>query len=248
MGLIVALGFLTALPMPRAGEGSPVALARSVGYFPLVGALLGGALVGLDRLLAPLLPLGVRSALLVGAAVVLTRGLHLDGLMDSCDGLFGGFTPERRLAIMRDPRAGTFGVVAVSLLLILKVAALGALAPELRTAGLVLAPCLGRWAIVQATWLFPYGRKEGLGRGFKDEMRWIHALLAGASAALVAGWLGAGFGLGVFAGVSLGVLVLGSVVSARLGGLTGDTYGALCELTEVTVWLLFGLRVGLAAP
>ena len=101
MPLIVALGFLTALPLPRMGTAGPEQLARSLAWFPVAGALVGGLLVLLDLALGLVLPVGVRAALLLVALLALTRGLHFDGLMDVCDGLFGGFTPERRLAIMR---------------------------------------------------------------------------------------------------------------------------------------------------
>ena len=244
---VFALQFLTIVPplvrrTPRAAD-----LGASDAFFPAVGLLLGFGLAGTDLALAGVLAPMVRDVLLVVFLAAATGALHLDGFVDTFDGLFAPGGPARRLEIMRDPRAGTFGVVAVVMLLLLEVAALGALVPEYRTAALILAPCLGRWAIVMATWLFPYARKEGLGRGFKDGIRAPYALVAGATALIAAGWLGGGFGLGVFAGVSIGVLAIGNLVSARLGGLTGDTYGALCELTEAGVWLAFGLRFGLAA-
>ena len=245
---LFALQFLTVVP-PLIGRPPRSAdLGAADAFFPAVGLLLGLGLAGADLALSSFLAPTVRDVLLVILLAAATGALHLDGFVDTFDGLFAPGGPARRLEIMRDPRAGTFGVVAVVLLLLLDVAALGALAPERRTAGLILAPCLGRWSIVLVTWAFPYARKEGLGRGFKDGIRLPYALIAGATALLAAGWLAGGLGLVVFAGVSLGVLALGSLASARLGGLTGDTYGALCQLTEVSVWLVFGLRVGLAAP
>jgi adenosylcobinamide-GDP ribazoletransferase len=242
-----ALQFLTIVPPLVRRAPRPADLGASDAFFPVVGLLLGQGLAGADWVLGGLVTPLVRDILLVVLLAAATGALHLDGFVDTFDGLFVPGGSARRLEIMRDPRAGTFGVVAVVLLLGLKIAALGALLPELRTAGLILAPCLGRWAIVTATWRFPYARKEGLGRGFKDGIRPLHVTVAGASAALVAGWLAGPFGIALFAGASLGVLALGSVMSARLGGLTGDTYGALCELTEVMVWLACGLRFGLVA-
>jgi adenosylcobinamide-GDP ribazoletransferase len=244
---LFAVQFLTIVPplirrTPRAAD-----LGASDAFFPAVGLVLGLCLAGTDLALSGLVASAVRDVLLVILLAAMTGALHLDGFVDTFDGLFAPGGPARRLEIMRDPRAGTFGVVAVVMLLLLDVAALGALVPENRTAALILAPCLGRWAIVLVTWLFPYARKEGLGRGFKDGIRAPYAVLAGATALIAAGWLGGGFGLLVFAGVSVSVLAIGSLTSARLGGLTGDTYGALCELTEAGVWLAFGLRFGLAA-
>ena len=242
-----ALQFLTIVPPIVRRAPRAVDLGAADAFFPSVGLLLGLGLAGADLALAGVAAPLVRDVLLVVLLAAATGVLHLDGVVDTADGLFAPGGPERRLAIMRDPRAGTFGVVAVVLLLLLKVAALGALTPELRTAGLVLAPGLGRWAIVVATWRFPYARKEGLGRGFKDGIRPAHVGVAGASVLLAAGWLGGGLGVALVAGVSLGVLGVGSIMSARLGGLTGDTYGALCELTEVGVWLACGLRLGMTA-
>ena len=245
---LFALQFLTVVPPVVGRPPRPADLGASDAFFPAVGLLLGVGLAGADLALSGLVGPAVRDVLLVVLLAAATGALHLDGFVDTFDGLFAPGGPARRLEIMRDPRAGTFGVVAVVLLLLLDVTALGALRPELRTAGLILAPCLGRWAIVLVTWAFPYARKEGLGRGFKDGIRPLHVGVAGATALLAAGWLAGGLGIAVLVGVSLGVLGLGSLVSARLGGLTGDTYGALCELTELSVWLLFGLRFGLVAP
>jgi adenosylcobinamide-GDP ribazoletransferase len=149
---------------------------------------------------------------------------------------------------MHDPRAGSFGVVAVVLLLGLKVAALGSLSPELRPAALLLGPCFGRWSIVTVTSAFRYARPIGSGRAFKDAVRPIHTAVAGlivfVAAALSAGWVGV-----VVAGLmTLVALVLGRWCSGRLGGLTGDTYGATCELVETTTWLIFGLHLAGMSP
>lgn len=238
MGLIVALGFLTALPVPRSGASSPKALARSLAYFPLVGAVIGGVLAALDLALGQIFPAGPRAALLIVATVALTRGLHLDGLMDSCDGLFGGFTPERRLAIMRDSRAGAFGVLGALLDLLLRYAALTALEGPWRLAALLGGPILGRWALVYATVAFPYGRDEGLGLAFKEAAGRREVVLATLSAgvllaALCPPW-GAGALLPAWAATWLGA----RLVLRRIPGLTGDSYGALNEVVEVLTLLL----------
>ena len=117
--MLTALGFLTALPVPRR-VADATALARALIFFPLVGLLVGALLLALDLLLAPLLPNSVRATILLGAGIGLTRALHLDGLIDCCDGLFGGFTPERRLEIMRDSRVGAFGVLGAIVVLLLR--------------------------------------------------------------------------------------------------------------------------------
>ena len=108
----------------------------------------------------------LESALLVVFLVVMTRGLHLDGFMDSCDALFGGHTRERRLEIMRDPHVGAFAVAGVVCLLIIKCAAVAGLVQPLRLHMLILFPCLSRWAMLLVMELYPYARSEGLGTAF----------------------------------------------------------------------------------
>lgn len=235
--LVVALGFLTALPLPR-GEVRPGQFARSLGWFPVAGAVVGGLLLALDFGLSLILPIGVRSVLLLIAMIAITRGLHLDGLMDVCDGLWGGFTPERRLAIMRDSRVGAFGVLGAAVDLLLRYAALVALSDGWRLVGLLLPPIVGRWAMVWAMVAYPYGRSEGLGAAFKRDASWRQVALATVGAAI----LGAAFWWpwGA-AGVVLGWLVaaaVGRFMLRRLPGLTGDCYGAINEVVEGAVLLV----------
>ncbi len=238
MAVIVALGFLTALPTPRVGALPAKALARSLAYFPIVGGLIGVLLWLLDLTLAPVVPVGVRGALLVAATIALTRGLHLDGLMDSCDGLFGGFTPERRLAIMRDSRVGAFGVLGAAADLLLRYACLAELGGAWRVVALVGAPALGRWALVYATVAFPYGRSEGLGLAFKEAAGAREVALASAFAVAIgaAVWWpwGAAAILPAWAVAWLGA----RFILRRLPGLTGDSYGALNEVVELALLVL----------
>jgi len=238
MGLIVALGFLTALPAPRRGAPSPRALGRAVGWFPLVGALVSGLLAALDLALARAFPPGVRAALLVAATIGLTRGLHLDGLMDSCDGLFGGGTPERRLAIMRDSAVGAFGVLGAAATLLVRYAGLTAAGGRWRTAALLLAPVCGRWALAYAIVAFPYARPAGLGRAFKDAAGWRELALASGAAATIGAVVWWPWGAATLL-PAWGVAGLGArFILRRLPGLTGDSYGALNELVEVAILLL----------
>lgn len=236
--MLTALGFLTALPVPRAGELKPGALARSLASFPLVGLLVGALLVALDLALLAVLPVGVRAALLIVAVVALTRGLHLDGLMDCCDGLFGGFTPERRLAIMRDSRVGAFGVLGAVAILLLRYSGVVALGGAWLLPGLLLPPLLGRWAMVLAMVAYPYGRAEGLGAAFKAAAGWRHLVLATIAAAILGAalwwpWGAAGPLVAALVAVPVARFMLG-----RLPGLTGDCYGAINELVEVAILLL----------
>jgi adenosylcobinamide-GDP ribazoletransferase len=230
---VLALQFLTAVPIPLAMPASPRHLGRAMACFPLVGALLGLALGALDAILRLALPVSVEVALLLAACVLLVGGLHLDGLMDTADGAFGGRTVERRLEIMRDSRVGSFGVLAGGLALLVEYSALVALAPPLRLPSLVLALTCARWGMALATWRFPYARPHGLGAGFKQGVTWRHTLvatiLATAVAVAVAGWVG----LAALAAAALLVALLGIWLSGKFGGLTGDCYGAINEAVEI---------------
>jgi len=238
---LAAFQFLTLVPPVVRRPFAPLEMGRAVGYFPLVGVLLGGLLVGLDRGLARLFPADVSAPLLLAAWVIATGALHLDGFLDACDGLFGGHTIEARLRIMRDERVGAFGLAGGVLLLLLKYAALAA-APH-RAVALLLAPTLARWGMTLAVILFPYARAQGLGRAMKDHAGWVQAALA-TGIALATAWFAGGW-LGLAALGLAGVATLGAArfVLARLPGLTGDIYGAICETVEVLVLLLFAAEV-----
>jgi len=220
-----ALAFLTVVPASR--KGTVEVLGASLAYFPWVGLLLGLSLAGLDWVLGAVFTPGVVDAFLVLALVALTGALHLDGLMDSCDGLFGVRDPERRLEIMKDSRVGGFGVAGAATILILKYAALGGLFGSVRTTALILAPVLSRWAMVYAVVAFPYARPQGLGTAFRSQGRG-EFFLASASALALALVLGRVWGL----------WLLARAVLTRIPGLTGDVYGAINEVIEVAVLLL----------
>ncbi len=206
-------------------------------WLPVVGVLLGGILATVDGVLrwigAPSL---LTAALLVVLLLALTGALHADGLMDTCDAVFGHASPERRLEIMRDPRAGAFGVVGLVSIAVLKIAALDGLAPTARTGLLVLGPMLGRWSIVFLATVFPYGRTSGLGAPLKAAA--TPAALALASVVPLAACAVVG-PLGVAGGLMAVVAAYGTGrwLCRLLPGLTGDCYGAVCELVETLVWV-----------
>ena len=234
--LRVALSFLTVLPIgPRR---LPEELAPSGAYFPMVGLLLGGGLAALDVGLRQLFPPLLASAVLLVALIVATRGLHLDGFVDSCDALLGGFSRERRLEILRDPRVGAFGAIGGGALLIITWAALTALEAPVRNWILILFPCLSRWGMLLAMQVYPYARPEGLGAAFSQgSSGWQTAVgvaTALAASVALAGWAGVVL-LALATTVAWG---LGRWITALLGGLTGDGYGAINEVTAVAVLLL----------
>ncbi|MEX1252945.1 MAG: adenosylcobinamide-GDP ribazoletransferase [Dehalococcoidia bacterium] len=237
---LAALEFLTTLRLRRTPRGSLTHVAQAQGLFPLVGLLLGLILVGLDRAFSKALPPDATDVLLVVTLVLLTGALHVEGLADACDGLFGGRTREERLAIMRDPRIGVYGGLGLTGVLALKWAGLQSLPDDVRVEGLLLAPVLSRWALVTAIAVFPYARPEGMGHEFRAHS-WPWSVPVAWVAALAASGLllGAG-GLVLAATMTIAALLVGWYCAAKLGGLTGDTYGAITELVEAVALLALG--------
>jgi adenosylcobinamide-GDP ribazoletransferase len=240
--LLTAFQFLTIFPAVIRRAFSSTELGRAVGFFPVVGLALGGILYGMGYGLRLIFPLPLVAALILSGWLLLTRALHFDGFLDMCDGLFGGFTPERRLEIMRDSRVGAFGVAGGGLLLIAKYAAIGSLTD---LSALLLAPVIGRWVLSAAIFAYPYARQQGLGRDMKDNVRLPQIILATIISLLAAWWLAGWIGLLAIV-VSGFVLWLGAdFMLRRIPGLTGDSYGALCELTELVVLVVFAARLNL---
>lgn len=231
-GLLVAIGFLTRIPVPVAVFDDAGARVRSLPWYPLVGLLIGGLLYGLAWAIHGWPPL-LSAAVVLAAWVALTGALHLDGLADSADAWVGGIGDRARsLAIMKDPNCGPVGVVALVLTLLLKFAALAS-APA--WPGLLLAPLLARAALVAAFVFVPYVRAGGLGEGLAGSSR---AINAGVLALVAAACLFAGLRGAVPLIVAAGLFALWRrACMQRLGGMTGDTCGALAELTEAAVVL-----------
>jgi adenosylcobinamide-GDP ribazoletransferase len=242
--LVAAAGFLSILALPggrwlfadETGEGSPLLGAE---YFPLVGVLLAALLTPGLLLLTPLLPQMVLAALLVVTLVILTGGLHLDGLMDACDGLFGGRTVERKLEIMRDSRVGSFGVLAGGCALLLKFACFASLGRQAWPVVLFTTLPSARWAMVLALRLFPGARASGLGATFRRAVT-PRVLVLACGITLLAVLLSARFtGLVVWGVMTMVALALGAWTTRKIGGLTGDTCGAIAEIGEIVGLLVF---------
>ncbi len=222
-----AFSFLTILPLGYVEGRKP---GWSFAWYPLVGLAIGFILA----LIAALSPLNanITAFLVLLAWVVVTGGLHLDGFGDSCDGLLATVEPSRRLDILKDPRCGSWAVVGLILLLLGKWTAVVGLPPLL----LMLPPLLGRWAMVMAVYSFPYARPVGLGEYFRDGLRRAQVIIATVTTLLIAAVLVREIVplLIVFLIASGTAFAGGRWAARRLGGgLTGDVYGALCELTEL---------------
>ena len=231
VALLAAVQFLTVVPPLLRRPFTPRQLGASVAFFPFVGALLGMLLATIDALNAYLFPPPLRAAILLALWVLLTGALHLDGFLDTCDGLLGGATPAKRLEIMRDEHTGAYALAGGILLLLLKYSALISLPQHWEA--LVLSATLGRWGMSLAVVAFPYARPEGLGRSMKDQSGWLHAGFA-TLITLVVVWLAGGLAGLVMMVLAGGALWLGVYFTLHLvPGLTGDIYGALNETIEL---------------
>lgn len=239
--LAAAFQFLTIMPAIVRRSFTSREMGKAVGYFPVVGLVLGGVLAGFYWLVLRLFPQPVSAVLLLAAWIGLTGGLHLDGFLDACDGLFGGHDTQSRLQVMRDERLGAFAFAGGAILLLLKFTSLNAVTEA--TTALLLAPLLSRWGMALAVVAFPYARQEGVGLAMKIHATWREALWA-TLVALPAAWL-----LGSWRGlVSVIVVILVVWISARftlsrIPGLTGDIYGAINEISEAVVLLVFSASV-----
>ena len=237
----IALQFLSSLPITLPGMPKPQELGRSLLFYPLVGALFGGVLWGVSALLAGT-PLMLHAALLLTVWVMLSGGLHLDGLADSADAWLGGFGDrERTLTIMKDPRSGPIAVVTLVLVLLLKFCALLALIEQQQAMALLIVPLIGRSALLGVFLTTPYVRAGGLGQALADHLPrkagWWVLVLGAAVCVALAGYAG----LWALMLAILGFVWLRRVMMRRLAGTTGDTAGALLELLEVL--MLVGLAL-----
>lgn len=254
---IAAFQFLTRLPIPVQMTYTDLVFRRSVIFYPLAGGVIGLLLLLASEGLGLFLPPLPAAVLLLGLWVVLTGGLHLDGLMDTADGILSHRPREQMLEIMKDSRVGAMGVIVAVLHLLLKFALLYTLLESNQWDGatgsmgyllLAIVPIWSRWFMTVAIQGWPYARKDsGLGSFFQGITKWhvVISLLVAlftttifvqfndttldtaiwpvpiyfACATFMAGWL------------------IASYISRKLGGLTGDTYGALNELLEAILLL-----------
>jgi adenosylcobinamide-GDP ribazoletransferase len=235
LNLVAAVIFYTAIPLPFLPN---LEFQKVACFAPVIGLMIGGILGGLDTGINYLgVPMLTRNALVVGVWIAITGGLHLDGAMDTADGLAVG-DPERRLQVMMDSATGAFGAMAAILIIILKVTALTDIA-ENHCLVLMAACGWGRWGQQFAIACYPYLKPTGKGAVHKQAIRsyldllpsWF--LLLGLSSVV---WLINPQKLVLAVGMVLAGSIISVVTAAwfnyKLGGHTGDTYGAVVEWTE----------------
>lgn len=244
---ITALQFLTVVTVKKDHRIEEGDLAKSMVYFPLIGFLIGVILVYADKAFAlVVLPQNIANLLLLVIALLVTRALHIDGLADTLDGLMGGHDHTSRLEIMKDSRLGTAGVLGIVCVLSLKYLCLNNLYNSEKIAALLTAPALARWAQTFMVFGTNYGREQGMGKAFVGHLRTtgfavVSAIAAGLTAFVIVRE-------DVRSVVLFFCLIVGVVLMSylgrrylvrKLGGMTGDAIGAVSELNEVLVLLIF---------
>lgn len=229
-----ALRFLTVLPVPETWCGDIDDFHKSPNWYPLTGLLIGITMAVLDLFLCWLLPVSVASVLLLLAFIAISGALHLDGLADSADAFFSSRGRERMLEIMKDSCAGPMGVTAIVIVLLCKFAVLLALPPNLRWQVIILMPLAGRCVLpVISSWL-PYARTSGTAAftssRFSYKRLFIALLLLAVPAVTLLGGMS---GLLITVTTCFSALAAGIYSYNKIGGFTGDTLGATCELIEL---------------
>lgn len=231
--LLIALQFLTILPFKLRADIKKEDGARSLIYFPIVGIIIGAILsiISLSYLFLPMVVVGVVTLI---ASAFITGALHLDGFVDTCDGFYGSKPKEEVLKILRDPRCGVMGAVGITLLLLLKFSLIISISRGVLWQSLVVMCCFSRWAQTICC-LMPYSRKEGKAEAFIKYARKKDIIIGGLFTILVSGALFGLKGIVIFFVSLIPALLFIRYAKARIGGMTGDTIGAVNEIAEVSV-------------
>jgi adenosylcobinamide-GDP ribazoletransferase len=236
-GFLISLQFLTRLPI-RTESVTARQIAGSYYFYPVIGFLIGISAVIFRRLLMITFPVSFSITMILGYLIWISGGLHEDGLADVADGMGGGWTPDERLAIMKDSRIGAFGTATLILALLAKYAALTSMDPARLDASIVTAQILGRWVFLPMGY-FNLAARTGLGSEFMKGLT-AKAVVVGTAISIGAVLLLCRM-RGAFAvTVALGISALASVYfRRRLNGITGDCFGATFQVVEIATYAVF---------
>lgn len=235
--LITAFRLLTSLPMPNTGVWQAGDSGRAAVWYSFVGLCVGALAALADHLLSRFVPTLVTAALTLTIWIVLTGGLHLDGLTDCFDGMFHASDPERRLQIMKDSHVGAFGVVGLLLTLLVKFSLLASISPQRAVGAILLAASLARWCATFAG-TQPLARPTGMGADFAAGLTKPAVALGALIPLALAVWLNTA-GLFALALGLLAMLIILRFARSNLGGVTGDVFGMIIEIVEVAALVPF---------
>jgi len=249
-----ALMFLTRIPCPRWVGHAPETLARSTVYFPVVGVVVGLWGAGIYWLALLGWPSWVAAALATAGTVWLTGAFHEDALADACDGFGGGWGKEQILAIMKDSRVGSYGVVGLALALAAKLGALASFTAPDAARALVAAHVLGRWSSLPLIYRYEYvregaaGESRATGKPFAASVT-VPRLASGTAiaVAVTAAALGAR-ALPALAAAAVVTAVGGRYFRRAIGGITGDCLGAANQMVELATYLVLAFHLRTSLP
>lgn len=234
---LIAIQFLTRLPIPHALESSAEELGKAAAFFPLVGVIVGGSAALVYILVGYVLPQAACVLFAIIFAAFITNGFHEDGLADAFDGFGGGWTKDRVLEIMRDSRIGTYGALALIFLIFGKLNFLSSLPQVQVWRWLIVAHTASRWTVLPLCSWLPYARDEGQGKLVAKQVGTVEVVIGSLTLAmslLLFSWRAA---LAASLVTGLVTLLSGLYFRSRLQGITGDCLGATNQLTEVTLYL-----------
>ena len=237
IGFLLAVQFLTILPL-KIKQISGKKMAWALVYFPVVGLFLGLMLVGLNILLSILgIQPVVVNIILVITLIILTGGMHLDGLSDSSDAFLSGKDKKEILEIMRDPHIGVMGALSLISIILLKIGLFFSLGSAVKSIALILMCILSRWSVIMIMYLFPYARQEGKAKLFIQGLN-LKIFITSLIISLLFSFILWGLkGLMVLAIISGCAYLINKISARKIGGVTGDTLGATIELMEVVTLL-----------
>jgi adenosylcobinamide-GDP ribazoletransferase len=234
---LIAVQFLTRLPVPQALESSEAELGKAAAFFPLVGVIVGGGAALVFVLLRYVLPLAACALCAIIFTAFITNGFHEDGLADTFDGFGGGWTKDRVLEIMRDSRIGTYGTLALIFLILGKLNFLSLLTQEQVWRWMIVAHTTSRWSTLPLCSWLPYARAEGQGKLVAKQVGIVEIVVGSLTLAVsffLLSWYAA---LAALLVTGLVILLSGLYFRSRLQGITGDCLGATNQLTEVAMYL-----------
>ena len=236
-GFLISLQFLTQVPVPNEPI-NPNQLADSYYFYPLIGFLVGAAAVVLRRILMMIFPIPFSIVLVLAFLIWISGGLHEDGLADVADGMGGGWTQADRLRIMKDSRIGAFGASMLMLAILAKYSALTSMNPARLDASLVIAQMLGRWAFLPMGNFNRYAH-EGLGSEFMKGLTPRAVVVATVVTLAAVILVGRVHGLIALASAVLIIMVASLYFRRRIGGVTGDCFGATFQFVEIATYAAF---------
>jgi adenosylcobinamide-GDP ribazoletransferase len=237
---ISTISFLTIIPTPKKYSQN---LEHSIIFFPLVGLLIGGILVLINFYGSYLFSEQIINMLILVSLVIITGGLHLDGLADTLDGFYAGKTKGDTLKIMDDVHIGAIGTIGIVLILLAKLTLINNIPKNIFNLTLLITPVIGRWAMVLSMQILKSAKENGLGNFFVKNMSLKDFTISAIITLVIVIFLFQIKGILILLIISLVVLAFSIYTAKKIGGLTGDTLGAINEISELLVLLILSMKI-----